>query len=176
MFLRNLIFTIVLVALIVGGFGYYRGWFGVATHSDDNKSNLNVSINKDKVQADEERAKQALHKLENKIKGKSEEAGGNNEVAKSPEGFHAEIDRQLKAIDAKIGDVQARIGRLNTPKKEELSRDMENLNQKRREVGRKLEELGTATGKAAEDLRATIAADLKEMHREFDKITAQVEK
>jgi hypothetical protein len=55
-------FLIVLVLLVVGiaGLGYYRGWFQVSTGSTDGKSNATITVDRDKIQADEEKLKKQV--------------------------------------------------------------------------------------------------------------------
>jgi DNA repair exonuclease SbcCD ATPase subunit len=171
-FIRNLVFVIVIIGLIVGGVGYYRGWFGIATGTDDQKVNLNVTINKDRVKADEERAKQALENVGDKMKRKTEEVAGRGNEPGNP---HKDIDARLKAFETKIDDLQARVARLDAPSKEALIRDIDSLNQKRRDISRKLEELKPAVGKAADELKAEIETDLKELQKAYDKVAARFE-
>jgi hypothetical protein len=51
--------VLVLVAACVIGLGFYLGWFTVATAGDTpGKSGVNVTIDRDKIKSDAERARQ----------------------------------------------------------------------------------------------------------------------
>lgn len=45
---------LIVLAIIVGGVGYYRGWFTVSSgrEADGNQLDVSVKLNRDKVQAD----------------------------------------------------------------------------------------------------------------------------
>jgi hypothetical protein len=174
MFVRNLVFLIVILALIVGVVGFYLDWFHLSTGGGEHHANVNFSVDKERIKQDEEKAKQAVQDLGNKIRGRQEEdVARSHDAGTAIRTFEADMENRLKGFDAKVGDLQARIARAEAPKKAELSRDMEQLNQKRREVNRKLQELKTATGKVADDLKAEIETDLKELHKEYERIAAQ---
>ena len=50
--MKNIVFVLVLLVLVVGGVGYSRGWFSTTTSTTDHKTNLNLSIDREKVQDD----------------------------------------------------------------------------------------------------------------------------
>lgn len=47
---------LVLVVVGVIGLGFYRGWFDVSTGGPDNKRNITVTMNKDSIQKDTDKA------------------------------------------------------------------------------------------------------------------------
>jgi hypothetical protein len=52
-------FLAVLILLVVGivGLGFYRGWFQVSTGSAGGKSNATITVDQDKIKADQEKLK-----------------------------------------------------------------------------------------------------------------------
>ena len=60
-------FVVVLLIAIVG-FGFYRGWFQFSSDSEDHKSNMTISVDKDKFNADEQKAKDKVQDLGHKVK------------------------------------------------------------------------------------------------------------
>jgi hypothetical protein len=66
----------VLIVLVVGviALGYYRNWFTVSSASDHNAVDVHISVDKDKMKADEEKAKEKLNEVRGQIKEKAEEA------------------------------------------------------------------------------------------------------
>jgi hypothetical protein len=65
--------ALVLIAAIIIGVGWYLGWFHFSTGGNDRESNFNISVDKDKIRQDEERAKEKLHEFGNKVKDKVED-------------------------------------------------------------------------------------------------------
>ncbi len=54
---------IVILAVLVGGVGYYRGWFRVHSHGD---STIKLKIDRDKIDKDKENAQQKIQDLRDK--------------------------------------------------------------------------------------------------------------
>ena len=76
--------VVVIVLLLVGmvGLGFYRGWFGLSTHSTDHQSNATITVDKDKIQADEHKAKEEVQGLGQEAK---EKIGDRGSTVKEPE-------------------------------------------------------------------------------------------
>jgi uncharacterized protein YxeA len=68
--MKRLLIVLVVVAAIVAGFGYYRGWFSFSTSNENDKTNFNISVDKDKIQQDKESAKERIHGLQDKAQQK----------------------------------------------------------------------------------------------------------
>jgi hypothetical protein len=54
--MKTLIIVIVLLAAGVVGLGFYRGWFSVTSDSGDGKSNIKLTVDKEKFQKDKKSA------------------------------------------------------------------------------------------------------------------------
>ena len=54
--------VIVVVLLLVGivGFGFYRGWFQVSTDTANQRPSATITVDKDKIRADEQAAKEKM--------------------------------------------------------------------------------------------------------------------
>jgi hypothetical protein len=53
--MKRLIAVVIVLALIVVGVGFYRGWFALSSSSADqgsNKVNVNLTVDRDKMQED----------------------------------------------------------------------------------------------------------------------------
>jgi len=76
--MKRLLFLILLIGVGIIGLGFYRGWFQVGSDSADGKSNVTLSVNKDKFQDDKKEAVadvQGLgHKAKEKVAGSSEKS------------------------------------------------------------------------------------------------------
>ncbi len=61
--MRKFLGTILILALIVGGLGIYRGWFSMATSEQPGKTNIEIKIDKDRIKEDAEAAKNKAKEL-----------------------------------------------------------------------------------------------------------------
>ena len=57
------VFVLVLILAGIAGLGFYRGWFRVTSDSAGDKSNVTVTVDKDKIQQDKEKAKDKAQDL-----------------------------------------------------------------------------------------------------------------
>jgi hypothetical protein len=60
---------LVAVVLLVGiaGVGFYRGWFGLSTDNTDQKPSATLTVDKDKIHADEEKVQAFGHEAKEKL-------------------------------------------------------------------------------------------------------------
>jgi hypothetical protein len=65
---------VVLVAIALGALGYYLGWFQVTRTDADGKPGVTVTVDKDKVHQDQERAKEKASQLKDKAAEKIHDA------------------------------------------------------------------------------------------------------
>jgi hypothetical protein len=64
----------ILIILIVAGvliLGYYREWFTFSTSGTDQSTDINMKVDRGKLKADEEKAKEKLGELGEKIRDQS---------------------------------------------------------------------------------------------------------
>ncbi len=50
------------------GLGFYRGWFQIASDSADGESNLTLTVDKNKIEADRKKAQGTVHDLGHPVK------------------------------------------------------------------------------------------------------------
>lgn len=50
--MRKFLGTLVILAMIVAGVGFYRGWFGVSTDDQPGETNVELKIDKDRIKQD----------------------------------------------------------------------------------------------------------------------------
>ncbi|WP_442510384.1 hypothetical protein SH528x_002001 [Novipirellula sp. SH528] len=68
--------ALLLLMVLVGGFGFYRGWFSMSTQSGDvenSKVNVNLTVDPNKMEADADAVKDKVHELTGEAKAKTEE-------------------------------------------------------------------------------------------------------
>jgi Flp pilus assembly protein TadG len=61
-----MLIALILFALVVTGIlvtGFYRGWFSLASLNDQGQSSATLSLNKDKIKADKNKAVEQVHDL-----------------------------------------------------------------------------------------------------------------
>ena len=61
--MRKLLGTLVLICLIVAGVGLFRGWFDVSKVDEPGQTNVQITIDKEKIREDAEKAKQKAKEL-----------------------------------------------------------------------------------------------------------------
>jgi hypothetical protein len=67
--MRRLAFVIVIVAGIVGA-GVYRGWFRFSSDNQGDKPNVTLSVDKDKIREDKDKAVEKVERLGQQAKDK----------------------------------------------------------------------------------------------------------
>jgi hypothetical protein len=58
---RTLLLVVVLLAVGVAGYGFYRGWFQLSTNNTDQKPSATFTMDREKIHADEEKLKEFGH-------------------------------------------------------------------------------------------------------------------
>ena len=63
-------FLIVLLLLVAGvaGLGFYLDWFHLSTASTDQKTNITITVDQNKIREDEEKAKEKVQEAGHKLK------------------------------------------------------------------------------------------------------------
>jgi predicted negative regulator of RcsB-dependent stress response len=66
-------FLFVLLLLVVGivAFGFYQGWFSFSKDTTDNKPSVTITVDPDKIQKDEKKAKETVQDFGQKVKDKT---------------------------------------------------------------------------------------------------------
>jgi len=80
-------FLIVLVLLVVGtvGVGFYRGWFQLSTGSTAGKSNATITVDRDKIQEDQDKLKKQVKDVAKNVGDRTGAATGKpKEEARAP--------------------------------------------------------------------------------------------
>jgi hypothetical protein len=68
--MKPLLFVLVLVGAGIVGLGFYRGWFHIGSDKTDDKSNVTLTVDKNKIQEDSKTAVKEVKDLENRVKDK----------------------------------------------------------------------------------------------------------
>jgi hypothetical protein len=80
--MRGLFVVLVILVLAIAGVGFYQGWFQLSTSNADHKTNVTLSVDQDKIRADEEKVKDKVHDLGQKVK---EKTGDRTDKVQEPE-------------------------------------------------------------------------------------------
>jgi len=60
--------VLVLLVAAVVGLGFYLGWFHFSKNSDDQKTNVTITVDQDKIRQDEEKAKEKVRDIGHNVK------------------------------------------------------------------------------------------------------------
>ena len=80
--MRTLVFVVVLFLVGIVGVGFYRGWFQLSTDTADQRPSATITVDKDKIHADEQKAKDEMQGFRQAAK---EKTGQWADKAKQPE-------------------------------------------------------------------------------------------
>ena len=69
--MRFLLVLVVLLLVGVAGLGFYRGWFRLSTNSTDQRPSATITVDKDKIHADEDKATEKVKGLGRDVKDKT---------------------------------------------------------------------------------------------------------
>jgi hypothetical protein len=73
---KGLFAVLVVFLLGIAGLGFYQGWFQLSTNNADHKSNVTFSVDQDKIGTDEEKVKDKVRELGQKMKEKTADQTG----------------------------------------------------------------------------------------------------
>jgi hypothetical protein len=83
--MKTLAFLFVLLLVGVVALGFFRGWFQLSADTANQKPNATISVDKDKIHADEQEAKNTVQGLGQAAKEKiGDRAGRAKEPARQP--------------------------------------------------------------------------------------------
>jgi len=67
--MRSALFVLVLIVLVLG---FYLGWFGLSSHNNPSSSDITLSVDKDKMESDKDKAVDKVQDMGNKVADKIE--------------------------------------------------------------------------------------------------------
>jgi hypothetical protein len=53
--MRNVLILVAILLVCVVGLGFYQGWFHLTSQESDNKSHITLTVDQDKMRADEKK-------------------------------------------------------------------------------------------------------------------------
>jgi hypothetical protein len=59
--MRTLFGVVVLLLVCIAGLGFYRGWFQLSTDTATQRPSATITVDKDKIHTDEQKAKDEMH-------------------------------------------------------------------------------------------------------------------
>ena len=80
--MKNLVLVVILLLVGIVAVGFYQGWFHFSTNSTVNTSSATITVDEDKIQKDEQKAKDEMQVLRQDAKEKIDDRAGK---AKEPE-------------------------------------------------------------------------------------------
>jgi hypothetical protein len=68
--MKALMFVVVLLLVGIVGLGFYRGWFQLSTDTVNQRPSATITVDKDKIHADEQKAKDEMQGFRQEAKEK----------------------------------------------------------------------------------------------------------
>ena len=68
--MKTVLIVVALILVAVVGLGFYQGWFNFSSRNDESKSNVTLSVDKDKIETDKDDAVEKAQDLGNKAADK----------------------------------------------------------------------------------------------------------
>jgi hypothetical protein len=68
--MRRLLLVLVLLAAVVAGLGFCRGWFRLSTGEADGKTSATVTVDRQKIEQDTEKAEEKVQEVGRQLKEK----------------------------------------------------------------------------------------------------------
>ena len=123
--MKKLLVVLVVLVIAAGAVGYWRGWFTVETKKEDGKTQVGLTINKDKFKEDRAALKKRVAERSKSIKEKIASLRAGKKDGKEVEDLvkkEKELDAKMKEIeeaaDDKIGDLEKGVSKLFEDPKE----------------------------------------------------------
>lgn len=69
--MKTLLVVVVLLLAGIAGLGFYQGWFRLSTDGTDQKPSATITVDKGKIHADKEKAKEKVQGLGQEVKEKT---------------------------------------------------------------------------------------------------------
>lgn len=69
--MKTLLVVIVVLLVGIAGLGFYQGWFHLSTDGSGGTSSATLTVDKDRIQADEQKAKDEFQRLTHKMKAET---------------------------------------------------------------------------------------------------------
>jgi hypothetical protein len=136
--MKKLIGWLLVFALVVGGVGYWRGWFVFSkTEDNDSKTNLNVTVNKDKYREDKaaflKAAREKLKELKETVEGmRSKSKDKTPEEKARADKEIQELEKKHQSLDAKLKEADKAAEETFEGTKADLNRALDALPKKDR--------------------------------------------
>ena len=73
--MKTLLALVVLILVGIAGLGFYRGWFGLSTETTDQKPSATITLDRGKIQRDEDKVRQFAHKATEKSSDRTDKVG-----------------------------------------------------------------------------------------------------
>jgi hypothetical protein len=80
--MRALMFLAVFFLVAMVGVGFYRGWFQFSTDTETQRPSATITVDKDKIHADEKKAKDEMQGLKQTAKEKTAQWADKSKEAK----------------------------------------------------------------------------------------------
>jgi DNA repair exonuclease SbcCD ATPase subunit len=181
--MNRLLLALVLLIVGVVALGFYRQWFHVSATEDNQTTNINVRVDKGKVNEDKDKVKETLEEMGEKVKGKAEEVSGkvkgpasgrgSEDRGKEKEEYRNAVEAELEEFDSRLDELKAGAEKADPEARTALDRDIEEVSQKREVARKKLQDLKAAGAEAWEGVKSALDAAVKDLRQAYDRAVSR---
>jgi hypothetical protein len=172
---RFLGFLLALVVIVVA-LGVYLDWFHFGKSTDSSHVNLNVTVDKDKIAQDKEKAERKLGEMGRDIKKTGENVARDirGEPKAPPADATSQARSKLDAVEVRLGELKAQIAQKSEDTKAALQKELSELTAKKDEARRELAALETTAGDKLEAAKVKLQAALDDLQKGCDRLAAKL--
>jgi hypothetical protein len=157
--MRAVIVILVLVAVGIGITGFARGWFTFSTAPNEEKRDLTVTVDPEKIKKDRDALTGLFHKKTDATTDRAE--------------FQKQAETRLTAMDRNLDDLKVKAKTAGSETKDAMNREIGELNQRTEAARAELKELRSASKERYESVRTRVETALNELKDGFEKAASR---
>jgi hypothetical protein len=151
--MRFIIAIVLLVIVGIGIAGFSFGWFKFSTSTHEQKSDMTLSVDPEKIKKDRDTVTGFFHT--------------------SHAEFQKQAETRLQGMDKNLDELKAKAKTASAESKDELNQAISDLGKKTEVARAELKELGSATELGYDAVKTRFSASLAELKEGFEKASSR---
>ncbi len=164
-----------LLIVVAAGLAFYFSWLNVSTSADPSHVNFTLTVNKGKVQVDQEKARRKLERLGEQIKEKTDQGPKKTEdsVLQQKEDFQKEAQAKLDDFSQRIEVLKARARDAGADTRSQMKPVLDDLEIKQEALKDKIDELKAAGADSWKELKSGVDQAAEDLKKAYDRAAAR---